>query len=134
MSEDPRIALVRSLFAAWSSGDADAPADLIHHDAVLDDLEGGAHHGWPAIRDFFAGGLQHWPDLELVPEEFWTNERGVALTWTMSATIPDDRFGPENRGRTWRSPGMSYIVIEDGKVRFEMDYHSRNSVARSLQR
>ncbi len=86
---DPRIDIARKLFAAWSSGDADAPQPYLTDDAVLHDIVGGTHTGWPAIRAFFAQGLVHWPDLVLLPEQFWTNDEGVALTWTMSATVPD---------------------------------------------
>lgn len=133
MAEDPRIQTVRDIFAAWSSGDADAPEQYFHPDAVLDDIEGGAHHGWRDIRDFFAGGLVHWPDLELIPERFWTNDQGVALTWTMSATINDDRFGAQNKGKKWRSPGMSFVEFDGDRVRLEVDYHTRSQVAKSLE-
>jgi len=133
MAEDPRIDTVRKIFAAWSSGDADAPEQYFHPDAVLDDIEGGAHHGWPAIRAFFAAGLVGAPDLELIPEKFWTNETGVALTWTMSATVTHDRFGPQARGKKWSSPGMSFLEFDGDKVRLEVDYHTRSQVTKSLK-
>ena len=53
---DPRLDLARNLFAAWSSGDADAPEQYLTPDAVLYDIVGGEHRGWPAIRAFFAAG------------------------------------------------------------------------------
>jgi ketosteroid isomerase-like protein len=133
MAEDPRIGTVRKIFLAWSSGDADAPEQYFHPDAVLDDIEGGAHHGWPDIRAFFAQGLKHWPDLDLTPERFWTNDQGVALTWLMSATINDDRFGAANKGKKWRSPGMSFLEFDGDRVRLEVDYHTRSQVAKSLE-
>ena len=133
MAEDPRVQVVRDIFAAWSSGDADAPEKYFHPDAVLDDIEGGAHHGWADIRNFFAAGLVHWPDLVLVPEKFWTNDTGVALTWTMSATVTDERFGPQNKAKTWRSPGMSLIEFDGDRVRLEVDYHTRTQVMKSLE-
>lgn len=131
-ARDPRIELAEKLFAAWSSGDANAPEPYLAPDAVLYDIVGGEHRGWPAIRDFFAAGIQQWPDLVLAPEEYWTNERGVALSWVMTATVPDDRFGPEARGRKWRSEGMTYLVIENGVVTYEVDYHDSGAVPRSL--
>src|SRR4051812_35537888 len=42
-----RIALVEELFAAWSSGDPDAPQRYLTEDAVLDDVIGGLYRGWP---------------------------------------------------------------------------------------
>ncbi len=133
MADDPRIQTVRDIFAAWSSGDADAPERFFHPDAVLDDIEGGAHHGWPDIRAFFAAGLVHWPDLVLVPERFWINDGGVALTWTMSATIHDERFGARHQGKQWHSPGMSFIDFDGDRVRLEVDYHTRSQVMKSLE-
>jgi ketosteroid isomerase-like protein len=133
MHIDPRVAMVEELFAAWSSGDPDAPASFFHPDGVLRDIVGGEHVGWPAIRAFFGNGLRRWPDLVLAPAEFWTNERGVSVRWTMTATVTDPRtFGVEHVGQSWASEGMSWIVIEDGKVRLEVDYHDSAAAATSL--
>ena len=63
---DARIQLATDLFAAWSSGNPDAPEPYLHPDAVLYDIVGGEHQGWPAIRAFFAQGIVVWPDLALI--------------------------------------------------------------------
>ena len=134
MSHDPRIQLAQDLFAAWSSGDADAPGAFMHDDAVLRDIVGGEHSGWANIRTFFARGLEIWPDLTLIPDEYWTNERGVALRWVMSATVASPKmFGAEAVGKRWRSEGMTWLVIEDDKVRLEVDYHDSGAVSKSLK-
>lgn len=133
---DPRIDLARALFAAWSSGDADAPEPFLAPDAVLCDIVGGEHRGWPRIRSFFAKGLTVWPDLVLEPEQYWTSEDGVALSWVMSATVTDaaaSRFGADNVGRRWRSEGMTWLRIADGRVTREVDYHDGGAPLRSLQ-
>ena len=71
------------------------------------DIVGGEHVGWPAIREFFAHGLVRWPDLSLIPDEYWTNDAGVAVRWVMSATVSDPvPFGAAAVGRKWRSEGM----------------------------
>src|SRR5687768_7978718 len=89
---EDRIALVEALFTAWSSGDPDAPRQYLTEDAVLDDVIGGVHRGWPAIRAYFARGLASWPDLRLQPTgEWWSRDDGLAFTWVMSATVSDDR-------------------------------------------
>ena len=133
--DDPRIRLAHDLFAAWSSGDADAPEPYLHADAVLADIVGGEHAGWPAIRAFFAAGLARFPDLTLIPERFWTSDDGVALTWTMSATVNETTaagFGAEHVGKRWSSPGMTWLQIVDGKVAREVDYHDSGAPAASL--
>ena len=129
-----QIQLATDLFKAWSSGDAEAPKRFLADDAILRDIVAGEDKvGWPAIRDFFAGGLKSFPDLELVPQEFWTNEKGVALTWIMSATVTNDVFGAENRGKKWRSDGMTYLEFDaNDKVTLEVDYHHGGAVPRSL--
>jgi steroid delta-isomerase-like uncharacterized protein len=130
--DDPRIDIAAKLFDAWSSGDADAPDAYMAPDAVLYDIVGGEHKGWPAIREFFAKGLQHWPDLVLAPDEFWVNDNGVALRWVMTATVQDDSLGPDAKGKQWRSEGMTYLVFDGDKVVREVDYHDSGAVPRSL--
>jgi ketosteroid isomerase-like protein len=133
---DPRIDLARDLFAAWSSGDADAPEPFLAPDAVLYDIVGGEHRGWPAIRSFFAQGLTVWPDLVLEPEQYWTSDDGVALSWVMTASVTEavaSRFGADNLGRRWRSEGMTWLRISDGRVVREVDYHDSGAPLRSLQ-
>ncbi len=132
---DWRIDHARDLFAAWSSGDPDAPEPFLHPDAVLYDIVGGEHQGWPAIREFFARGLTMWPDLVLAPEQYWTSDDGVALSWVMSATVTEAgaaRVGEANIGKQWRSEGMTWLRIVDGKVAREVDYHDSSAVPRSL--
>jgi ketosteroid isomerase-like protein len=132
---DTRIALARDLFAAWSSGDADAPQPYLHADAVLYDAVSGEFVGWPAIRAFFARGVEAWPDLVLAPLEYWTNDDGVALSWLMSATVTPAmgaRMGEQYVGRRWQSEGMSRLRIVDGLVVHEVDYHDAASRMRSL--
>jgi ketosteroid isomerase-like protein len=133
---DPRVQLATDLFAAWSSGDPDAPAAFLSADAVLADIVGGEHHGWPAIRAFFAQGLAVWPDLVLLPEQFWTSDDGVALSWVMGATVTPEaaaRVGAEHVGKRWRSEGMSWLRVVDGVVVREVDYHDSAATMRSLR-
>lgn len=135
MTDDARVRLASDLFAAWSSGDPDAPEPYLADDAVLYDIVGGEHQGWPAIREFFAAGIKSWPDLQLIPDQFWTNGDGVALNWVMSATVTEAaaaRFGAGTAGKQWRSEGMSWLQIQDGRVVREVDYHDRGAIARSI--
>ena len=129
---DPRIDLAENLFAAWSSGDAEAPKPYLSPDCVLSDIVSGDFVGWDAIREFFAEGLETWPDLVLAPEEYWLNDKGVALTWVMTATVKDDEFGQELRGHKWTSLGMSSLDIENGVVIREVDYHNVAAMPRPL--
>ena len=130
---DRRERVARDVFAAWSSGDADAPEPFFTKDAVLTDVASGRFEGWPAIREFFAKGLAKWSDLTLVPDEFWTNEDGLALHYVMSATVRDPAlYGPEAVGARWEVDVMSSLRFDGDRVCFEADYHDRGARARSL--
>ncbi len=130
---DRRIATARNLFAGWSSGDPDAPERYFTADAVLDDVASGRFEGWPAIRAFFASGLARWGDLRLEPDEFWANEDGLALHYTMSATVTDPAsYGPGFVGRRWSVGVMSSLRFQGDLVVLERDFHDKGSRARSL--
>jgi ketosteroid isomerase-like protein len=133
MAGQAEIEIAKKLFAAWSSGDADAPAEFLTADAVLHDIVAGNDKvGWPAIREFFGFALKASPDLVLAPNAFWVNETGIAVRWRMSATVEGEMFGPEAVGKKWHSDGMSTLEFRDGKVCREVDYHHGGAILRSL--
>ena len=129
-----RETTVTSLFAAWSSGDIDAPRQYLTDSPVLEDSVNGRYEGWPAMRDFFAHALTKYPDFVLEPTgEFWHRLDGLAFTWTLSATQTDSTLGEEYVGRRFFVPGMSYIVFEGDRISFEVDYHDNGAKLRSLK-
>jgi len=129
-----RIEVVTALFAAWSSGDADAPRQYLTENPILWDSVGGLKEGWPAIREYFAHGLERYPDLVLVPTgEFWARPDGLALQWQMSATVIDDSMGAGHLGKKWIVPGLSFVVFDGLKVAAEYDYHDKGARQRSLE-
>jgi nuclear transport factor 2 (NTF2) superfamily protein len=116
--DDTRVTTARALFAAWSSNDPDAPRTYLTDDCVLTDIVSGTFSGWDEIRAFFGSAFTRYRDVKLIPEEFWTNDEGVALTWTMTVTRHD--------GTAIVSPGMSRLSFApDGRVCLEWDYHHR---------
>jgi ketosteroid isomerase-like protein len=128
-----RIAIAKDVFAAWSSGDADAPEQFFTPDATLFDVASGQFDGWPAIRAFFAKGLAKWDDLVLAPDEFWANDSGLALHYVMSATIKDaSTYGAEHVGKVWKVDVMSFLRFDGDRLCYEADFHDRGSRARSL--
>lgn len=130
---DRRERVARQVFAAWSSGDADAPEPLFTTDAVLSDVASGRFEGWPAIRAFFAKGLARWGDLRLEPDEFWFNPDGLALHYLMQATVTEaSLYGPEVVGQRWSVEVMSYLRFDGDRVCYEVDVHDRGARERSL--
>jgi len=131
---EARAEVARELFAAWSSGDADAPRAHLAQDAVLFDVIGGEHRGWPAIRAYFQHGLERYPDLVLAPTgDFWARPDGLALLWVMSGTQTDDSLGADAVGKQWSAEGLSYLVFDGLTVVREADYHDKGSRERSLR-
>ncbi len=129
-----RIKLAEGLFAAWSSGDADAPEQYFNPEGSLYDVVAGKKlEGWPAIRAFFAAEADPERKLTLIPERFWVSDEGVALTWIMSFKVLDDTFGAENKGKRTRIMGMSSIDFDDNDLVIrEVDYWSMGDIPRSL--
>jgi hypothetical protein len=129
-----RIEVAMELFAAWSSGDLDAPKAYLTDDPILWDSVGGLKEGWATIREYFGHGLERYPDLALIPTgEFWARPDGLALQWEMSASVIDDSMGAEHIGKTWKVPGLSFLVFEGMKVAAEYDYHDKGARQRSLE-
>ncbi len=132
-NDDPRIEVARQVFAAWSSGDADAPQCLFTPDAVLDDVASGRFEGWPAIRAFFARGMSRTANLRLDPTEFWANDGGLAVHYVMSGEVLlPETYGAEYVGRRWSVPCMSYLRFAGPLVCFEADFHDKSARAKSL--
>jgi hypothetical protein len=130
---DRRIEIARRLFAGWSSGDPDAPEPCFHSKAVLMDVASGRFEGWPAIRAFFASGLQRTGNLTLVPDQFWANDDGLALHYVMSGEVINPAaYGPEHVGRRWSVEVMSYLRFEGDLVVYEADFHDKGARAKSL--
>lgn len=131
---EARVEVATALFAAWSSGDVDAPRAHLAEDAVLFDVIGGEHRGWQAIRSYFQHGLDRYPDLVLAPTgDFWARPDGLALLWVMSGTQTDHSLGADAVGRRWSAEGLSYLVFDGLTVVREADYHDKGSRERSLR-
>lgn len=127
-----RIDVAWRLFEAWSSGNIDAPRQFLDEDAVLYDSVGGEKVGWANIREYFAHGLERYPDLALVPTgDFWARPDGLAMLWRMSATNHNPDAGEV--GRVWIVDGLSYLIFDGLTVIREADYHDAGARARSLQ-
>ena len=128
-----QIEIARSVFAGWSSGNADAPEPYFTPAATLFDVASGEFEGWPAIRAFFARGLSRCDKLTLVPDEFWANDDGLAVHYVMSAGVIDAAtFGAEYVGRRWSVGAMSFLRFASGRVCYEADFHDKGSRLKSL--
>ena len=130
---DHRVEIAQRLFGGWSSGDPDAPEQCFHPHGVLMDVASGRFEGWPAIRAFFASGLQRTRNLTLIPDQFWANDDGLAVHYVMSGEVVNPAsYGPEYVGRRWSVEVMSSLRFEGDRVVYEADFHDKGSRAKSL--
>jgi len=122
MTDEERVELARKLFEdGWGGGTTEAPLEFMTDDVVMRDILGhpGAMRGHDAIKQFWSAIAPH---LKVMPEEYFLNERGVALTWVAYIEITNDLHGEENKGRYLCGEGMSRLEFRDGKVSLEIDY------------
>jgi hypothetical protein len=122
MTEAEQIELARKLFEeGWSGGTPESPLPYLTDDAVMRDILGHpeAMVGHAAIVNFFAPVA---PALKVMPEEYFLNEEGLALTWMAYIEITNDQHGPENKGRWLCGEGMSRLEFQGDKVSLEIDY------------
>ena len=124
---------IHQLFAAWSSGDPDQVAPYFHPDAILRDSVNGEFRGWPAIRSLYVASLDRWGEPVTEATRFWHGADGsVAFTWTTTGRVLDDRLGPEHRDTVCEFEGMTYVVVENGLIREEIEFFDRAAPAASI--
>jgi ketosteroid isomerase-like protein len=122
-----KVALAKALWAAWSSGDPDAPGALVTPDFDLNDTAFGHHTSWVDARMFFAATVGNFPDLVMRPELFFENpaDGSLSLTWTMTGT-----YAPT--GGRFSVPGMSLLRFKGDRVCAEIDYYDSKPVRDAL--
>jgi hypothetical protein len=122
MTETQRIELTRKLFEeGWSGGTPESPLPFLTEDAVMRDILGHPEpmRGHTEIAAFFAPVAKV---LRVMPEEYFLNGDGLALTWIAYIEITGDSHGPENRGRYLCGEGMSRVEFSGDRVCLEIDY------------
>jgi len=122
MTQADRIELARKLFEeGWSGGTPESPLAFLTQDAVMRDILGHPEpmRGHAEIVAFFGPVSKV---LRVLPEEYFLNDEGLALTWMAYIEILDDSQGPENRGRYLCGEGMSRLEYRGDKVSLEIDY------------
>jgi hypothetical protein len=122
MTQQEQIELARKLFEeGWSGGAPESPLPFLTDDVVMRDIAGHpeALVGHEAIIGFFGPVATR---LTVLPEEYFLNESGMALTWMAYIAVGSDddpNAGPEGY---MCAEGMSRLEFRDDKVCLEIDY------------
>ena len=120
---------LKRLFAAWSSGDADAPGAYVTEDFRLCDTAFAQEcNGWPAAREFFAYAMALNPGVCMQPKDIWlTDEPDLAIVrWLMTGSNADT-------GKPWEVEGLSTLRFRDGLVCEEIDYYTPTPVQQAAE-
>ncbi len=122
MTDEERIEVARRLFEeGWSGDTAESALPFLTDDIVMRDILGHpeALNGHGDIVNFVRAVAG---SLKVMPEEYFLNERGLALTWMAYIHIDNEQHGADNKGRWMCGEGMSRLEFRSGKVCLEIDY------------
>lgn len=111
----------RLFLEGWGGKTPESFVPFVTDDFLMRDILGHAQpmRGHQEVIDFWghAAGI-----LRVIPEEIFTNDNGMSMTWMAYIQITDDSKGPENKGRWQCGEGMSRLEFRNGKVCLEVDY------------
>jgi ketosteroid isomerase-like protein len=95
--------------AAWAEHDLDAIMAM-HTDNTVFHLHGGGEPavGRVAVREAFAAGMAHWPDIRFERSAVYVGADHFVTRYQMSATTPD--------GRRLVCEGADVFAVEKGQV------------------
>ncbi len=130
---DPRFLIIKEYFE--NMGHRGMPLtqnkrldELVHPDITVHDLDLGGFKGIVGWKEYNERCIRAWPDLYYpVDDEYWVNDRGVAVTWRMEATMTPYRAKKhgleEFIGVRWSVRGMSRFTFQDGLIKDEQDFY-----------
>ena len=108
-------------------------AALFHEDATFFDSVNGQFDGREAIKQFYAGSLEAWADVNTRPVRIWVDGDTAACVWTMTGRMREERFGPDLGGSEARIDGMAWVRFKDGLVVHDEEYFDRQAPMASLE-
>ena len=116
MSGEEQKAVVRRWIEAWNAQDLDSAVDLlapeyVRHDANLPDVVGPG-----AQREFIAGVLSAFPDLDLTPEQFIAEEDLVVVRHVVRGTHRGEFLGVPATGRQVTFQAIDIFRLSGNKI------------------
>ena len=102
----------------WNRGNAGAVERLLAPDAILHNLDeqGGDAHGPQGFLVFWSRFRSAFPDTVVTMHETVQNGDMVAGRWTAKGTHRGDQLGFAATNRQVEFPGMSLVILRNGKV------------------
>jgi steroid delta-isomerase-like uncharacterized protein len=138
-SDAANAQIVATAARAWNSHDAAAVAGNFLPDGSFSSPSAGPQPlVGKAIGDFAAGTFAGFPDFQLeiismTPVDAKTVAERFVWSGTWSQPFPAGPLaGARPSGKSVRVPGVSYFVIENGKIRSETAYFDHLSLVRQM--
>lgn len=123
VSENPNIAVVKQMIAAWDARDANRIADLFTEDGVLHSMMIEPIKGRENIRPRMAFLVDNASYMEIKPRNFAVVGNTVFLERTDNFTF---------KGHSGSVPVVGVLEIEGGKVKEWREYYDRAKLLEAM--
>lgn len=120
MSESHREVIRRFINEAINQGDLSLLDELVHHDYVFRS-PGQELHGVEALKAFFAGFRDAFPDLHLNIDELLIEGNKAVSSFTLTGTHKADYMDIPATGKPVKINGMVLSRFRAGKIREEWE-------------
>ena len=119
---------------AWSAQDTPLFLGLFADDARYCDVAlDKVFHGQEALRAFFEGTFETFPDFRMEVASYAVNETTAAGQWTMSGTFLGASFGEPPTGKSFRVQGCCFMRLLDGRIVEHHDYWNPAAFERQVK-
>lgn len=123
MSQDPNVAVVMKMIAAWDARDADAIADMFTDDGVLHSMMIDPIKGRENIRPRIKFLVDNASHMKIEPRNIAVKGNTVFLERTDSFTF---------KGHSGSVPVVGVLEIRDGKVSEWREYYDRKELLEAM--
>lgn len=123
MAQDPNVAVVMEMIAAWEARDGDRIADMFTEDGVLHSMMIAPIKGREAIRPRMKFLVDNASDMKLTPRTIAVTGNTVFLERVDSFTF---------KGNKGAVPVVGVLEIRDGKVAEWREYYDRAELLEAM--
>lgn len=125
--------LLQAWATLWSSNDTDAFLSLFTQNCHYEDVAFGlTNEGKPQLKDFFRATRTALPDLKMSLQSCFTTENHGAIEWLMTGTHQGAFHDIPATGQAIQVRGMTWIELEDGKIKTNRDYYNLLTVLKQI--
>lgn len=123
VAQDPNVAVVMEMIAAWDARDGDKIADMFTEDGVLHSMMIAPIVGREAIRPRMKFLVDNASEMKITPRTIAVTGNTVFLERTDSFTF---------KGHKGSVPVVGVLVIRDGKVAEWREYYDRAELLEAM--